>query len=478
MTVNPLKDHNTKSTTPRTITSELGSKTDSTDTNNSAANLKSSIIHFFTTNVTSIGTINKLFSSEDMHSINSEKLINKSAQLNNREVETIDNYLPVPTESVTVKIIKRPNNSTDSRQLPSHNIFQSLERERGGKVSLNNRKKNIFGGAAETLGKQFKWGDRKSRLLASDKKENVPFSSTHDSTSESIRQVPVRSMRKPLAQLSPNATYVRVLSRQVSTTRQPIIAHERLSQSRLRPLPRRKPKIQERHMFKMSKNTPPNTTKTATSTKLSTTTKQPLRTSSIHPFLKGNTRRIHNKNIVKEQEENIVATPEVLFPKPNRSNENKNKATISNAEAKNQREPARLTTTLRIRPSFRLTSRLSSDTPRATIQSLSDKGIFKKRQKFSSSSSQRNFDDQPKVPFNPNRMEPKGIRILDALTNFKREPLTESPERVVITTEGSEGSRDNTLGNYSNISQFQNSSKTEPSCNEKLEVDEKKSQTA
>ena len=286
-----------------------------------------------------------------------------------------------------------------------------------------------------------------------------------------VSVMPLRTNLKPIAQLSPNASFVRILSRQINGDNSGIQSIKSIKRLRLRPIT-------------LARQIPTTTTTTTTTTEsivksdernknVSTKLSSPL---MLIKKLKSNFRRNQTSRVTQDsnvksrikslpfrnklQSNEIrsikhtklkveVATTARSLVKENRSQLNR-PSTLLN---RNSQSIASSGVSLNVRPSFRLTSRLSSNHPAARIQSLfsnrnpsSSSQIHNSRQRFRTPSRppSTNNSNFPKVGsrilprFPPKIITHKNLKAkspFDIFTNIKKEPLTESPNKLRLVTE-------------------------------------------
>ena len=270
-------------------------------------------------------------------------------------------------------------------------------------------------------------------------------------TQPSVRQEKqffLRTNLKPIAELSPNASYVRILSRQLKNGSADIQAIKSIKRLKLRPmtLPR--------------KDATDFTTQTATVANVA----YDIDDNSIHRNIERQSGLNPKpyRNITRKAP--IITRPKRLpilkrFYKKNKSsslnNSDKSESSQSSVsvdgqEINNELKVSDKSTathsdaSFSIKPSYRLTSRLSSNHPAAKVQSISNKSP--RSPKFPL----RNFRNQQQSRFglrsNPRtkiRLPPPKIDIKlpnvhnkpirNRFKNFRRERLTESPNKLSIS---------------------------------------------
>ncbi|KAF2368701.1 NodB domain [Trinorchestia longiramus] len=287
------------------------------------------------------------------------------------------------------------------------------------------------------------------------------------------RPKPLSSLRtnlKPIVQLSPNASFVRILSRQITDGPSPVQSVKSIKKLRLRPLTVARPVVST----------------TEHDGVLMTGTTDMILVKN-NPILDNNTFNddyIDAENSPKVEVDNAVDYKpskkiELLFPKRLRSEDETNvitsfarnssstttvrptaKAELLNDLSASKKFPvaqiSKLSSirnslsavpdsTVSIRPSYRLTSRLSSNHPAAKVQSLTGRQSndpISKRTRFSPPSISKISERKPLLPRLPIKFPPNPIThdmlrqklTSDRFTNIRKEPLTESPNKLPLTS--------------------------------------------
>ena len=251
---------------------------------------------------------------------------------------------------------------------------------------------------------------------------------------------------KPLTQLSPNASFVKILTRQIGEKPSDVQSIKSVKRLRWRPLNLSPASSTTQSVpttiaaeyleGRESSNSSPSEVKLIEDTSMATITEKveegflkPIR--KFAPSLKVFGHKIPTGRKADSKR------PSLPVPKPSKIN-----------RFSSSRQSVSL---LNIQPSYRLTSRLSSNHPSARIQSISSRPNSKK--KFSLSSRSRPRDNSERItsslsigsrfPSRPPITIP--IRPISSgsvfnrppsriFSNFKREPLTESPTKITVST--------------------------------------------
>ena len=305
----------------------------------------------------------------------------------------------------------------------------------------------------------------------SNKTDNKEESHLDIPMSRETSTIQLRNNLKPIIQLSPNASFVRILSRQINGVDSDIQSIKSIKRLRLRPLTLARTTLApttETLIDVMSEDE--NTNNGSQSNLESKIYENDLTTISEtelndNHFLKMKNGSFPFPNRIQSNEIDYLSD---VVPKrsqdsvPSRSS--KSKPIIVTGRSATPRLPSTVTShdsvsgvadsSPNIRPSYRLTSRLSSNHPAARIQTLSsdkendnaNSPNFKSRSPFRTPSlptTTNNIDFDNVGSRIRARFPPKFIthsNFSDApshkkFTNIKREPLTESPNKIRITTQ-------------------------------------------